>query len=111
MVEPAAQDETTIAPDDGVPMWHRPIPAITEVPPPRPTSFVVTLDWLHKHATCGYAGWTAPQLAELGITWPAKRGWLKRMAGKTITEEQRAGFERAGAVVAARYAPRLRRRD
>lgn len=33
-------------------------------------------------------GWNKAQLAVLGITWPPEKGWIRRLDGKEITEEE-----------------------
>jgi len=32
-------------------------------------------------------GWSKEQLGLLGVTWPPKRGWVRRIVGKWIDEE------------------------
>lgn len=55
--------------------------------------FAITAEWLELHAT-GPGGWTARQLATLGISWPPVKGWRSRLVGQVITAEQVAEFER-----------------
>jgi hypothetical protein len=57
---------------------------------------VMTSAWIHRYATRN-RGWTKKQLAILGVAWPPRRGWLRAMVGREITEEQRAAFEHAHA--------------
>jgi hypothetical protein len=64
--------------------------AASEESPP----FVITLTWLRRHATNG-AGWSRRQIEALGLPYPARAGWLQRVAGKRITQVQRASFETA----------------
>lgn len=59
--------------------------------------FTVTAAWLREFSGNGDAGWTAKQLRCLGVKWPPRRGWFKRMLGKKITEKQRRAFEEARA--------------
>lgn len=54
--------------------------------------FIVTEKWVHQHAT-GKGGYTRQQLAILGVSWPPKRGWIKRVTRKRLTLEQKTRFE------------------
>lgn len=54
--------------------------------------FKVTDEWIARHASKG-GGWTAKQMACLGLAWPPRKGWREAVAGKLITQEQRMGFE------------------
>lgn len=44
----------------------------------------LTSQLLHSASTKGFNGFTKSQLAVLGINWPAKRGWLKGLVGKSV---------------------------
>ena len=46
----------------------------------------LTYDMLHKAGTTGYSGWNSHQLALLGVGKKPKRGWLKRLVGRKISE-------------------------
>jgi len=56
----------------------------------------LTSKMLHDASTCGYHGFNAAQLAVLGMKWPPKKGWLKRLIGSTITTSQYLKFVKAG---------------
>ena len=56
--------------------------------------FVVTSEWVHENAT-RRGGWTADQLAVLGVAWPPAKGWLSRLVGTTITCHRKRQFEEA----------------
>lgn len=63
--------------------------AVEKVRDSRPhTMVVLTSELLHNASSSGYCGWTRQQLAALGIGWPAKSGWLKRLVGKEVTQDQ-----------------------
>lgn len=64
---------------------------------PVPTSeaaapFIITETWLKRHATKGCA-WNKVQLAALGLGYPQPKGWLHKIVGTRITQEQRQAFE------------------
>lgn len=61
---------------------------------PQEARFTISLTWLRRHATKG-AGWSRKQIEALGLPYPARAGWLERVAGKQITQAQRAAFEAA----------------
>lgn len=72
---------------------HDPADVVSFVPAPaRPITHTITRHWLHTYATNG-AGWTAAQLAVFDIMWPPKAGWLSKLVGRTMTEQQRVAFE------------------
>ena len=51
---------------------------------------LVTLNSTNLHALSGSpsgSGFTREQIELLGVQWPAPKGWLKRLIGKTITRE------------------------
>jgi hypothetical protein len=58
---------------------------------PKKKGFVVTDDFL-RDGSCGNAGWTAEQLALLGLHAPLGKGWKDKVIGKVISEEARARF-------------------
>ena len=41
-----------------------------------------------KAGTSYRGGWSKAQLSILGIKWPLKKGWLHRLAGKKITQDE-----------------------
>ena len=48
----------------------------------------LTIELLHSASTSsGKNGFSKNQILALGLDWPPKAGWLKRMAGKEVTEE------------------------
>jgi hypothetical protein len=55
--------------------------------------FVVTDAWLRQHSRDG--GWTRDQFAALGLPWMPPKGWKWTIINTTITDDQRARFERA----------------
>jgi hypothetical protein len=67
--------------------------------------FQVTNQWLMQHSRA--AAWTRDQFYALNIPWPPPRGWKWRVIGTTITDDQRARFERALRSKAARGAETL----
>lgn len=44
----------------------------------------LSFEMLHGGGTNGFTGWNKAQLAALDITWPPKKGWLKRLVGTKI---------------------------
>lgn len=54
--------------------------------------FMITHDWIEHHATPNGA-WTRAQLASLGVSWPPKHGWKRRLDGTFCTQAQRKAFE------------------
>ncbi len=46
----------------------------------------LTHQMLHDAAT-NYGGWNKKQLAVLKVGWPAKKGWLSKLVGSEITDE------------------------
>ena len=54
---------------------------------------VITLEWLNRHRTARGA-FTRKQVEALGLRWPPHpKGWLRKLVGREITEEQRRKFE------------------
>jgi hypothetical protein len=54
---------------------------------------IVTLTYIDQHKTENGA-WTRKQIEALGLTWPPKKGWKKRVVGTELTEKQQAEFEK-----------------
>jgi hypothetical protein len=56
--------------------------------------FKITSSWIHKYKTEA-GGFTNFQLLILGLREDSQfcSGWIKRLEGKEITEEQKIGFE------------------
>jgi len=57
--------------------------------------FVITAYWIEQNCTIR-GGWTAKQLALIGIPWPPVKGWKQRRVGKSISLEAKAKFEALG---------------
>lgn len=57
--------------------------------------FIVTAAWIDRHQTAK-GGWTALQLAQLGVAWPPARGWKHEAQGRRIADDQRRTFESFG---------------
>lgn len=53
---------------------------------------VITPEWIHKHKT-KRGGWTRKQLAAIGVMWPPRQGWISRVSGAKISDQQRMEFE------------------
>src|SRR5262245_36816907 len=51
----------------------------------------ITREFIHQHKTPRGA-WTRAQLSALGIAWPPREGWITRLAGVEITDDQRDAF-------------------
>ncbi len=54
--------------------------------------FKITSKWIHAHKS-GAGGWNKLQLRCLGVPWPPIHGWVARLEGTEITEEQKTEFE------------------
>jgi hypothetical protein len=68
----------------------------------------LTWENIHAAATKG-CGFTGAQLAVLGITWPPRKGWLRNLIGKEITDAQYEAFKDAGNTYVNRHG-KIRRR-
>jgi hypothetical protein len=55
--------------------------------------FEVTEEWVRRYQN-GNGGWTRDQLEALGIGWPPREGWIRRVVGIEISDESRERFER-----------------
>lgn len=55
--------------------------------------FEVTEQWVRQHQS-GNGGWTRDQLEVLGVSWPPREGWIRRVIGMEISDENRERFER-----------------
>ena len=53
---------------------------------------IVTREWIHGHKTRRGA-WNKKQLAVFGVKWPPVQGWISRLEGTRITDQQRREFE------------------
>ena len=56
---------------------------------------IITDKWLVENATPPSNGtaWTKAQLAVIGVNWPPKNGWKKRVVGKKISVEDALRFK------------------
>jgi hypothetical protein len=65
--------------------------------------WMVTNLWLEQNGP----GLTAAQFAILGVSWPPKRGWKRRVIGKILSMEKRNEFEARTALrkLNSRYKP------
>lgn len=64
--------------------------------------FTVTTEWLEASKTSRGA-YTQQQLLVLGIEWPPRKGWQKRVTGTEIRDAQSLQFERYGKVAKSPY--------
>lgn len=64
---------------------------------------VITARWIHAHKTKNGA-WTRRQLAAIGIDWPPEKGWIGRVLGREISEDQRRTFVEESAQAQSRLA-------
>lgn len=55
----------------------------------------VTEKWIVRFAT-PKGGWTREQLVAIGVSWPPRHGWKKRIIGKTISSAAQIIFEQYG---------------
>lgn len=70
-------------------------------------TFKVTLSWIHDHKTAA-GGWTKAQFEALGLTWSQKKkGWMRKVRGQKITDQQRQAFEDGRTIVADSTKKRL----
>ena len=53
----------------------------------------ITQEFVNKHKT-EKGGFTREQLLILGVSWPPKKGWMRNVIGKEITDEQEKRFIR-----------------
>ena len=71
---------------------HRAEAAARQSPRPKiDGGTVVTQAWLEANRT-KRGGWNAKQLAILGIPWPPRQGWRRRVDGLILTPAQVARF-------------------
>ena len=45
---------------------------------------IVTKKWIHAHRTPAGA-WNRKQIEALGLSWPARKGWIKALEGTEIS--------------------------
>lgn len=53
---------------------------------------MITKEWIHAHKTPAGA-WNRKQIEALGLTWPARKGWQKRLEGTEISFDKQIIFE------------------
>lgn len=51
----------------------------------------VTKEWIHANKTEN-GGWTARQLKCLGVSWPPTSGWIERIEGDDISDDNAKYF-------------------
>jgi hypothetical protein len=54
--------------------------------------FEITREWIHSHRS-GSGGWNREQLESIEVMWPPAPGWIKQVAGRSISDEQKLKFE------------------
>ena len=52
----------------------------------------ISLEWIANNKTKN-GGYNKVQLQAIGVSWPPKQGWPRRVAGKEISFEQKQFFE------------------
>lgn len=55
--------------------------------------FRVTESWIREFQS-REGGWTRDQQESLGLAWPPREGWIRRVVGMQISDERRTRFER-----------------
>jgi hypothetical protein len=60
---------------------------------------ITLTDALIRAGANGPAGWSAKQMAILGVPWPQPKGWLRALIGTTVSQETYRAF------IAARKGP------
>lgn len=55
---------------------------------------LLTKDYILKHRTKA-GSWTKSQIEALGLKWPPKSGWIKKLEGRFIGKYQMGVFESA----------------
>lgn len=63
----------------------------------------LTREYIMKFRT-DRGSWTQPQIEALGIDWPPRHGWIDRLEGKEISDDNRIRFESRLGVKAIRKA-------
>lgn len=53
---------------------------------------LITKQWIHAHHTPAGA-WNRKQIEALGLSWPAKKGWIKELEGTEISAARQLLFE------------------
>lgn len=59
--------------------------------------FTITRSWLLAHRT-PRGGYTRRQLTAIGVPWPPKTAWTRRVEGLRISDDARATFEQDGVI-------------
>jgi hypothetical protein len=53
---------------------------------------IITKEWLNKHRSKS-GGYTKKQLNAIGVSWPPVKGWVDKVIGNEIDEDNRRIFE------------------
>ncbi len=53
---------------------------------------IITRDWIMTNRT-KHGAWTRSQIEALGLTWRPNKGWISRLEGNEISNENRLIFE------------------
>jgi hypothetical protein len=59
--------------------------------------FTITAEWLEQNKTAAGA-YSKQQLKVLGIDWPPRKGWQKKVIGTEIRDTQSMQFESAAVI-------------
>lgn len=59
--------------------------------------FTITADWLEQNKTSAGA-YSKQQLKVLGIDWPPRKGWQRKVIGTEIRDTQSMQFEAAAVI-------------
>ena len=54
---------------------------------------IITKEYIMEHRTAA-GSWTKSQMEALGAGWSAEKGWINRISGNEISEENRIIFEK-----------------
>jgi len=59
---------------------------------------IITKSWIHAHKTAGGA-WNRKKIELLGLSWPARKGWINDLVDTEINDIVEHEFERLAKVV------------
>jgi len=85
--------------------FHRVITILGALPPMK-----LTTEMIMDHRTAK-GGWTNAQFAALGLEVPPRHGWLRRLVGTDVTDQQWREFVAGAGVYAPEFNRRKRRDD
>lgn len=51
----------------------------------------ISREFIMEHRT-DRGAWTKAQLSAIGVKWPPEKGWINRVVGRGISEDQRVAF-------------------